>query len=67
MKSEFSNAFSGSEENSELKRLTQYLIELKTQSKNIEATNELKRQIREEHKKIKELKGGFFSRFIKRY
>jgi thiamine kinase-like enzyme len=50
-------------ENTEIDRLENMLNELKQQAKNIEIMNELRKQIKEEQQRIKELKGNFFTKW----
>lgn len=50
-------------ESTEIDRLENMLQELKQQAKNIEVINELRNQIKEEQKRIKELKGNFFTKW----
>jgi len=62
----FTKAYSSQEqprETSEIDRLEKMLHELKQQSKNIEVMNELRKQIKEEQQRIKELKGNFFTKW----
>jgi TolA-binding protein len=59
----FGHAQDQPRENTEIDRLENMLNELKQQAKNIEIMNELRKQIKEEQQRIKELKGNFFTKW----